>query len=103
MSTPQKRFASRALARNRQKREMPKLFSIKQGTLYDVPGSMRKLARNIDGGQYGEVSDALVVLRYKEHPSGRLAVTGFHYGPSSVEIVQSMAYRVGARLMSYDA
>ena len=36
--------------------------AIDQGTLYDIPGKLRKLARAIENGEIGEVRDAVLIL-----------------------------------------
>jgi hypothetical protein len=92
-------FTIKALARKRPI-EKPKLFSIQHGSYYDIPGRLHRMARSIDSGEYGNVTDALVILRYQDE--NRLSVKGFHYGTSNVEVAQSMASRVFTRLMDHD-
>jgi hypothetical protein len=92
-------FAKKALKQSRPIKK-PKLFAITQGTLYDVPMRLKKLSRDIEHGTYGRVTDSVVILRFIEN--GRLGVQGYHFGPSSIEIVQGMAQRIATRLMKYD-
>jgi hypothetical protein len=94
-----KSFRNAALARSKPV-EKSKLYSITQGTVYDVAHQLKSISRDITHGDFGKVSDAVLILRY--HEKGRLCVQGYHYGPSSIEIVQSMCNRIAIRLTKYD-
>lgn len=36
---------------------------INKGTVYDIPGNMKRLSREIEKGEYGAVSDVLTVVK----------------------------------------
>lgn len=95
-------FTSKALAM-RKPPTLPRnrLVSIQRGTYYDIPGKMQRMGRSISTGEFGDVTDALVIIRYIDE--GRLNVKGFHYGTSSVEVAQSMCSRIFTRLMAHDS
>jgi hypothetical protein len=96
-----KTFTSKALAMKSKPTARQKVQSIQQGSYYDIPGRIKRMGRSIESGEYGDVTDALVILRY--HDEGRLNVKGFHYGTSNVEVAQSMCSRIFTRLMAHDA
>jgi len=93
------KFAEKALTMNRPPQRQ-KTISIVRGSFYDVAGRVQRMGRSIEAGEYGDVTDAVVVLRF--HDEGRLNVKGFHYGASSCEVAQSMMHRVLTRMMNYD-
>lgn len=94
-------FTIKALAMKHKPMVREKVCTIQRGNYYDIPGRMKRMARSIEAGEYGNVTDALLILRYQDE--GRLNVKGFHYGTSNVEVAQSMCSRVFTRLMAHDA
>ena len=95
-----KTFRDAALARTKPPVK-PKLYSITSGTVYDIPGRLKRMARSIEAGDYGTVSDVVLILRYQDR--GRLNNEGFHFGPGSMDVVQAMCSRTATRLTRYDA
>ena len=62
---------------------LKKIHAIDRGTHYDVIGNLRRLATEIEDGQYGHVSDVVIGIRRREPVSGRLRYTGVTYGLGS--------------------
>jgi hypothetical protein len=69
------------------------LRAIDQGTIYDVTGKLRGLARSIDRGEEGDITDAVVILRGKNGSVG-----SFHYGNGSRERAHYLISTVKNRL-----
>lgn len=70
-----------------------RLRAIDQGTIYDVTGNMRRLARAIDRGDEGEITDAVVITRRSNGSIG-----SYHYGPGPRERSHHMVSTVKKRL-----
>lgn len=70
-----------------------RLRAIDSGTIYDVAGKLRNLTRGLDRGEFGQVTDALVVFRNRD---GQL--DSFHFGTGSVSEVYRMANTAKDRL-----
>ena len=66
-----------------------RLRAIDNGTIYDVPGSLEKLAR--------EISEAVVVLRGEDKGTGVLE--GFFYGTASGDTAYVMLEKMQARIL----
>lgn len=56
------------------------LRAIDQGTIYDVPGKMKNLARSIERGEEGTITDAVIVIR---NANGSIGT--FQFGPGNRE------------------
>jgi hypothetical protein len=72
-------------------RKKSNIRAIDQGTPYDVTGRMRRLVRDVEAGHYGEVTDAIVILRGKNGKS--VNIQPFFYGKSETEVLYFMASR----------
>ena len=58
-----------------------KLRAIDQGTYRDLTGSLRRLTRQIDRGEFGKVRDVSVILSTEN--GGGVEVKGWHFGAGS--------------------
>lgn len=67
--------------------------AIDRGTIYDVSGQLRGLARDIDKGDEGAITDAVCIIR-RENGS----VGSFHWGGSGRAIAHHMVSTVKNRL-----
>lgn len=76
-----------------------KIAAIDEYTVYDVPRSMEKLARDIRNGEYGKVTDVVIAVRARDGNS--FTVTGFQYGPSPADTAACMLDRVKRDILSY--
>jgi len=63
--------------------------AIDQGTLYDVTGKLRRLTREIERGEHGQVRNILVILD-EVRPNGS-SIDVRHYGESSIATAHWMA------------
>lgn len=72
-----------AIDRDKRRRKS-KLRVININTRYDVTGNLRWLARAIDRGKYGNVTDAVIALRVIR--TGDAATKGetFHFGTGNI-------------------
>lgn len=73
------------------------LRAVDQGTYRDVNGSLRRLAREIERGEYGDVRDISVAFS-KVAANGSVEVVGFHFGTGSRADVHWMLSTVKNRL-----
>jgi hypothetical protein len=58
---------------------MNKLRTIDQGTVYDVPGKLTKLAREIRDGKHGRIEECVVAIR-RRNEDGSRKTEGYWYG-----------------------
>lgn len=73
------------------------LRAIDAGTRMDVPGQLRKLAREIEQGKHGAVTDVAGAVR-TVHPTQGVCSWGFHAGTGTVEHVTYMLRRYVAKM-----
>jgi hypothetical protein len=71
-----------AIDREKRKR-ISKLRVININTRYDVTGNLKWLARAIDRGKYGTVTDAVIALRVIR-PGGATKGETFHFGTGNI-------------------
>lgn len=65
-----------------------KIRCIDSGTIYDVPAKLTKLARNIRDGKWGDVSDVLVLVRYRnDKPFAQTHATHFGVGEPATALM----------------
>lgn len=65
--------------------------AIDRGTSYDVSGRVRRLMRSVEAGNFGRVTDAVVILRGIK--DGKVNAQPFFYGVSETEVLHFMASR----------
>lgn len=65
--------------------------AIDRGTVYDVPGRLIRLARQIEKGEHGEVTD--VIITYRAKKGGINRVDHSIHGKSDTETLHFMACR----------
>lgn len=75
------------------------IAAINRKTVYDVPEKLRALARTIENGEYGVVTDAIVALRYDQKRDGERSFTGFHYGTGNGDTCIAMMERIKLRVV----
>ena len=75
----------------KRKKKRGGLRAIDAGSRYDVPGQLRKLARQIERGEHGRVTDVAGAVR-GIFPDGVYSF-GFHAGTGDVEVVTYMPRR----------
>jgi hypothetical protein len=68
-----------------------RLRAIDKGTSYDVPGRMKRLARSIERGEFGEVTDVVCVVRSKNQ--GEIELRPYFYGKSDTANLHFMLSR----------
>lgn len=66
-----------------------KLRAIDKGTLYDVPGKLRRFVRKIEQGQI-DPRDVVVITRESVGPNRSCKVGMYHFGSASTESVHWM-------------
>lgn len=81
----------------RPKRTNQSIRPINRGSVYDVAGKLRSLARAIDKGELGHVTDVICSVRAIKGPD----VVSYHhnYGVSDVATWYFMASRLQKRIM----
>lgn len=57
-----------------------KIRAIDQGTYYDIPGKLRKMAREIERGERGDIRDAVLLLNEQNTGNGSNVVHMFRWG-----------------------
>lgn len=62
-----------------------KLRAIDQGTVYDIPGKLINLARQVRSGELQGVSDVMVVAKTHEKDGYHYHVFGFGCGEPAVQ------------------
>lgn len=67
------------------------LRAIDAGTLYDVAGNLRRLAREIDRGEMGRVTDIICATRSSDRGENGTQIRTFHWGKSNIETAHYMA------------
>jgi hypothetical protein len=72
--------------------------AIDQGTLYDIPGKLRHLARAIENGEVGSVRNGIVLLSTFEEGSFRKSIKMYAVGPDSLEEMHWMVATLKNRL-----
>lgn len=70
-------------------KKMASIRVIDKGTCYDVPGKLRKLARQIERGEWGDATDVVFSLRYQR--KGETRIQSFAAGKSNPETLYYMA------------
>jgi hypothetical protein len=78
---------------NEKKVRSSRLRTVDQGTTYDVTGKLRWLARAIDRGDEGDITDAVVITR-----SANGSIGSFHWGKGNRERSHHMVSTVKNRL-----
>lgn len=72
-----------------------RLRVIDKGTHYDVPGRMKRLARLIEAGEFGEATDVVCVVRSKK--DGDIQIRPYFYGKSGTGELHYMLSRAADR------
>lgn len=63
--------------------------AIDKGTRYDITGLMRRTERQIERGEFGDVSDAVILLRQRG-ADGSVGVKMYHFGTGTTDQVHFM-------------
>lgn len=65
------------------------LRAIDKGTLYDVSGKLRLVVHQIESGEYGEVTDVVLALRYVRQ--GQAGIRTIYTGKNDMGTLNLMA------------
>jgi hypothetical protein len=74
-----------------------RIRAIDKGTTYDVPGRMIRLARAIEHGNFGEVTDVICIVRGKKN--GAINSQAHFYGKSATDTLHFMCLRAADRCL----
>lgn len=88
-TVPTGRLCDTEAEKNARLRRESKLRVINRGTLYDIPGKLRKLVHEIENGKHGEVTDIVLALRTVREK--RTAIETMFTGTSQPEVLHYMA------------
>jgi hypothetical protein len=72
-------------------KKIPKIRAVNRNTPYDVTGRVRRLVRAIENGNFGEVTDAIMIIRGVK--GGVANIQAHYYGVSQTEVLHYMAAR----------
>ena len=67
--------------------------AIDEGTIYDVTGKMRAMVREMERGEEGTITDAVIIIRRNNGSIGTR-----HFGPGGREIAHWMVSTAKGRL-----
>lgn len=74
-----------------------RIRAIDDGTIYDVAGSLEKLAQHVRDERYGKISEAVVVLRGED--GSKRVLEGFFYGIASGDTAYVMLEKMQNRIL----
>ena len=81
-NVPTARLCDTEAERKKKLLRASKLRPIDRGTFYDITGRLRKLTRQIEGGELGKVTDVFVVTHYVKDGEFRINTRCFGTGGS---------------------
>jgi hypothetical protein len=96
-NVPTGRLCDTAAEKNAKVRRGSKIRAIDQGTLYDVPGKLRRLVREIEKGDLGRVTDVVNAVRIVK--DGKVSIRTMYTGTSDMPTLKFMVDRLGKELI----